>query len=537
MNPLLQKDVLIILRMRRIAAIQIAFIAVLAGLVLYSWPPGGLLTLSAGKSDDLLLAIMLGQMGVLLFTIPGVAGVSLTVEFEANTFEMLYASRMTALQIATGKILAAVAFPALLLVSGLPFVALLAFRGSLNFHDLGWAYLLLVLTAFLVAIVSMTISSVCRKSGTALVLSYLLILTGCLGVLVPAAILLAGAPGSDATLLHDLRVISPVAAMLSLLRPNMAGDFAGVVSGNTPSHLLFVPAAAVIGLIGLVIVVFRLRHPPAENNPYTGVDKRAVVAVGSRNPLYVKEKRTNPLLGGPWMMRTFYGLVALSLLLALMGLNGGAEQPDLLRYVFTVLVALQLGGIAVVIPSLTAPMISSELEADTFEMVRQSRVTAGEFFRGKLLAALGPALLPTIALLPAYGILLVVNPGYLWYTLAVLPILLAATVLCAIIGLVCSAYATATARASTTAYLVVIAVFALPALPWYAQSAGLLDSPVWVARVSAISPLVAALGVVPAAASGAVTTSPGPHLIFVGGIVIVLLIVARYRIGNLLQRG
>ena len=79
------------------------------------------------------------------------------------------------------------------------------------------------------------------------------------------------------------------------------------------------------------------------------------------------------------MIRIFYGMFVLSLLLSLMSLSAGAEHADLLRYVFQVLVSFQLVGIAAVTPSLTTPAISGEIEANTFESLRLHAWAAARF--------------------------------------------------------------------------------------------------------------------------------------------------------------
>ena len=85
------------------------------------------------------------------------------------------------------------------------------------------------------------------------------------------------------------------------------------------------------------------------------------------------------------MIRIFYACLLLSLGLAAMSLYGGVEQGDLLRYVAQVVVALQIGMIALVAPSLTSAAVSSEIENGTWELLRLTPRGGGEIFVGKLL--------------------------------------------------------------------------------------------------------------------------------------------------------
>src|SRR5688572_12888053 len=204
-------------------------------LVITTWPQGGVMggtlgmegqtaSSTRGAQDQLLLGLVVGQIVLLVLFVPGIASVSLSGEREANTLEMLYASRLSPAQIIFGKVLSAIGFPVMLLIFGLPFVALLNFRGEVDHRTLAWAYLILVVSATLLAMVSLTISALCKQSATSLVISYVLVLVLCGGVLVPAAIMLQGQAGANAKVLRYLQSASPVAAAMSLIRPH-EGNF------------------------------------------------------------------------------------------------------------------------------------------------------------------------------------------------------------------------------------------------------------------------------------------------------------------------
>src|SRR5438045_1723972 len=159
MNPVLQKDLLGLLRLKRVAAVQALFVAVLAVMVLGSWPQGGVVEGSAQlgvqnvvrASDRFLLGLTLGQIVLLVLFVPGVAAVAVSGEREQNTLEMLYASRLKPGQIIAGKVAVAIGYPLLLLMLAMPFVALLNWRGDVRGGDLLWAYIILVTTAVFLA--------------------------------------------------------------------------------------------------------------------------------------------------------------------------------------------------------------------------------------------------------------------------------------------------------------------------------------------------------------------------------------------------
>lgn len=567
MNPVFRKDILGLLRLRRVAAIQIFFIAVLALLLISTWPQGGVMggtvgiagqeaaaAASAGAQDQLLFGLIVGQIVLLVLFVPGIAAVSLSGEREANTLEMLYASRLSASQIIFGKILSAIGYPVLLLISGLPFVALLNFRGEVDPMTLSWSYLVLVVTAIFLAMVSLTISAICRQSATALVISYVLVLALCGGVLVPAAIMLEGQAGIYAKVLHYLQSVSPVAAAISLIRPQ-TGSFSGQTHGLSPSWEIFLPAAAAATLLSFLILILRLHKPPttpeAFGAPTGGSDaerslgrkimflidpKKKRRPIGSLNPLLSKERRTNNLRSGQWMIRIFYGALFLSLGLAVMSLYGGAEHPDLLGYVATVLVAFEVAVVALVSPSLTSSSVSTELEYGTFETLRLTPLTGGQIFWGKFIPSFLPALLPLLALLPGYSAICFIDLAYIAVLWHLLPVLVMAVAFCLTLGLMCSCFTSNTARATVTSYLITAAIFVLPLFAWWA--AGEQINAKLAYQLCLPSPLVMALNLLPTPAASREIANMWPqHMILMAGLCVVMLIISRVRLGMLLRQG
>jgi ABC-type transport system involved in multi-copper enzyme maturation permease subunit len=214
--------------------------------------------------------------------------------------------------------------------------------------------------------------------------------------------------------------------------------------------------------------------------------------------------------------------------------GGQTEHSDLLRYVAAVLVAFQVGLIALIAPSLTSPAISSEIEGGTFEMLRLTPLRSGELFWGKLGPALLPALLPIVALLPAYGAVCFVDDRYIRAVRFLLPVFLLSVMLCCTTGLMCSAYLTNTARATVTNYLIICGIVVLPMLAWLV--AGSQIQPRLAAWLALPSPLVMALNLLPDGSAEVMRLWP-EHLIVVSALCLLMLLCARVRINVLLRKG
>lgn len=562
MNPVLRKDILGLLRLKRVAVIQICFVAVLALVVLGTWPQGGVVggtvAIAAGSAhgsvaDSLMMSLVLGQLVLLVLLVPGIAAVAITSEREAGTLEMLYATRLSAMQIVTGKIGLAIAYPLLLLISGLPFVALMAWRGELRADQLALSYGVLTLAALYMTILSLGISAMCQQGATALVVAYLVILVTCGGVLVPGAIMLDGATGELAAVLHYIRGLSPIAAALSVLKPRL-NDFGGADRGMMPLWQVFLPIASVLSLVSLVFVAAKMRKAPSRMEgfgaPKSGTDakrswfRRLMFLIdpaaqrkplGRGNPVIGKERRASNMRSGSWMIRIFYVSLFLSLALAVMALYGGTEHSDLMHYVVQVLIALQIALVTLVVPSLSTGSISGEMENDTFELLRLTPLSAGRIFWGKLVPSFVPAILPMIALLPAYAALTFIDPKYLAYLMQIGPVVLLAVLTMCILGLACSAFAVNSARATVAAYLIASVLVVGPMLVWWAGEAQLLSmaSAKWAAM---ISPMVMSMNLLPNSRLEIAALRPY-HLATMGGLCLVLLLAARARLASLLRHG
>jgi ABC-type transport system involved in multi-copper enzyme maturation permease subunit len=574
MNPVLQKDLLGLLRLKRVAAIHLVFIGVLSALVLATWPQQGIVAVAAQGRDALLLGLVVGQLMLLVLIVPGVAAVSIVGEREANTLEMLYASRLSAAQIIVGKVLSSLGVPLLLLATGLPFAALLGYRGELDAGKLALCYGVLLAGAVLLSIGSLTISAVCTQTASALVVSYVTTLIVCGGLLVPAMIMLKSQSGLPAQATHYARALSPVAAALSILRPDVdelggrepiaAASEPAAAAGDDeqPTRLLpawkvFFPLAGVVIAACFGTLVSRLSRAPtaAEGFADPAAAARSPAAARARmlllaridtqkprgpmsavNPLLSKEARTSQLRSGRWMFRTFYAALALSLLLAVMALYGGVDHPDLLAYVARVIVALQAALIALVVPSLTSAAISAEVETGTFEMLRLTPMRSGAIFWGKFLPALPPALLPIAALIPAFGTIAFIDAGYIPFFGRLAIVIVTSVATCATVGLTCSAFAGSTPRATVVSYLLVASLFALPLLAWWAGSAHL--SPEVTRWLAMPSPLVIGLNLLPGdAASPLIGELWQVHVITMLALCGVLLIASRLRLTHLLRHG
>jgi ABC-type transport system involved in multi-copper enzyme maturation permease subunit len=541
-NPIARKDLLSLLRLRSVLCAHLAYLAVLGVILIASWPQEGLLTLAQRGRNDVHLYLMLAQVALLVLIVPACTGTSIAREREQNTLEMLQASRLRIHEFILGKLASSLAYPLMLLLAGMPLLAMLCFRGDLDPWQFAVAFAMVLVTAVVLAQICLAVSACCSSTSTALVVSYLIVLFVAFGVLVPAAILLQSQSGEFAVALQYLRGISPIAAVLSLLRPQ-PGDFDGSVHSLPTSWILFLVSSGVAIIVSNLILCVRLaRREPTQAKPprertrlfrlfSIGFRSSAPKPMNSWNPLFTKERRVDVLRSGAWMMRTFYTGLTLSLLLALMSLYGGSEYSDLLGYTAQVITCLQLGLIGLLTPSLTSGAISSEVECGTIELLKLTPLTPGKHFSGKLIPALPTAVLPVIAMLPAFAAVAYVNPAYLISITRICVISLLAVLMCCGVALACSAWIFETSRATTVSYLLIAAIFVLPIFAWIA-SGSVIDPPL-ARQLAAISPLVVAINVLPQG-DASIAAIREVHLIWMIGVFVLAMLLARVGLQRLL---
>ena len=140
--------------------------------------------------------------------------------------------------------------------------------------------------------------------------SYLVVIVVCGGVMVPAAIMLDSFGGQTASILHDARALSPIAAVLSLLRARGLGRFRGEDFRTIHRRIRFFRGGGfMVVVVCLMILVVQLRRPPAgirANERRKTVQNRGLQPMGLLNPhLDQGNGRTNHLSSGRWMVRIF----------------------------------------------------------------------------------------------------------------------------------------------------------------------------------------------------------------------------------------
>ncbi|HWI63495.1 MAG TPA: ABC transporter permease subunit [Symbiobacteriaceae bacterium] len=117
---------------------------------------------------------MLGvvQFGLLVFSAPGLTAGAIAGEREKQTLDLLLITRLTPLQVVSGKLWAAVAYTLLLMFASLPVYSLLFLMGGISLSHLAQTTVVYIVTVFLLGGVGLWFSAIFRRTQAAVIASY-----------------------------------------------------------------------------------------------------------------------------------------------------------------------------------------------------------------------------------------------------------------------------------------------------------------------------------------------------------------------------
>jgi len=483
-NPVLSRELLVNLRSPRAFVLQF-FYAVLLGCVVYFYWPVGADALGAGSASRarrIFELFFLGQFFLVALVAPTFAAGSLTGEKERKTYEMLLASPLKPSTILVGKLLSSLTYLVLLILSSLPMMILNFLLGGILLSEVARVYVVLILAAGTFGLLSVAASSYFRRTSSALVVSYLIIL--------PLAVGCVALSRTDNDVIRDfvsIAVLPPwclvtwsaVALVVNrrLLHPPDSGSGGEVVVDE---------AEEMKYAIG--VVIDRDLFPDKLFAPA----KRLDLMPDGTNPVLDKELRSEIFSQGTLMLRV---VIQVSMLLSIPLMAGllflrSDKAPYYVAYVvtFNMLVG----------PVFSSGSITQERERQTLALLLTTLLRPGRIVVAKLMAALRVStvltLLLTEQLLLAYALLPELR--YRAWTLGVFFLIILTTCLAtSTVGLLCSALSRRTTVAMVTTYLSLLILFVGPVgLGWYLQGIRSVSEES-LAALTVTSPFSAALSV------------------------------------------
>src|SRR4029453_5181836 len=143
--------------------------------------------------------LFLGQFFLGALKEPTFAAGSITGEKERKTYELLLASPLLPGTILVGKLLSSLTYLVILIISSLPLMILCYLLGGLLLSEITRSYRVLILAAGTFGLLSIACSSFFRRTSSALVVSYLVIL--------PLAVACVALTRTDDSMIRDSAIL------------------------------------------------------------------------------------------------------------------------------------------------------------------------------------------------------------------------------------------------------------------------------------------------------------------------------------------
>ena len=387
-NPVLQREMLINLRMKRAFITLAAFILLLGAMVYAAWPAyEDVDMINPVASKRLVDLFFLGQYILTSLMAPTFAAGAITGEKERKSYEMLLASPLRPTAIVVGKLLSSLAHLGLLIFSSLPIVMLCLPLGGVNFYEVLAVYLSIILVTTTFGLISLWCSSFFSRTASSLVVSYLIILPLALVGLLMWNALEGGAVAGVRLLIAA--VLLPVICGLA---------WVGLIT-TISARLLHPPDVGSEGkevideereqdkAVGLVIrrdqFPDKLFAPP----------KRTGLLPDGANPVYDKEMRSEIFSQGTLMLRV---VIQVSMFLAIPIMAWCLYlRPELAAWYvgYVILFNLMVG------PVFSAGSVTSERERETLDLLLTTLITPLQILVGKLISGLRVSSVLTMFLL------------------------------------------------------------------------------------------------------------------------------------------
>ena len=485
-NPVLQRELLVNLRMPRAFVLLFVYQALLAAVVYFAWPKDSVrldLTDSDQSMGELVNLVFLGQYILASLMAPSFAAGAVSGEKERKTFEMLLASPIQPESIVLGKLVAALTHLGILIFSSLPIVMLCLPLGGVSVYEVVAAYLALISCVIMFGMISVACGNYFPRTSSSLVVSYLLILP-----LALVAVLFWGSLSDYGETRFNLAitVIPGIAAAVTILL------FYRVSASMLYPRDMGSEGKEVIDLeqesqqaIGLVIQ--RDRFPDKLFSPPI----RKTLMPDGTNPVYDKEMRSEIFGQGTLMLRLAIQ-ISMFLAMPMMGCFLYVYRQQAPWYIcYVVLFNILIG------PVFSAGSVTSERERQTLDLLLTTIITPWEILWGKLLSGLRvSSVLTSFLLFPL--VLAVIMVTEYWSnlpTIAAYLIIFALTCLTtAMVALFCSTVLHKTSTSLIATYSIILALYLAPVAVNYFAQEYFPDSPAApVASVAtAASPFAAA---------------------------------------------
>ncbi len=506
---LVRRELVSLLRQRRMVLMQCVLAIAFALLVIIRWPTEPRISLSGTRAEEVFRLLSYGLLTALLLLLPVFPATSIVRERNSGTLALLLNTPLGPIRIFFGKLLAVLGVAGIILSLSLPAAAACYAMSGVS-EQLGKVYLLLSLIALQYAALGLLVSTYATSTDGAVRWTYGCVLLSSVLLLGPHQFL-HGMGGTLGEIANWLRCVSPFAALMALLG---AGDVAGAgIVDTTPIALRCMGISLALTFLYSIWTISRLNHSifdvsrdagriSDEQNLGIRLARRILFVVDPQrrsrpigplvNPVMVKEFRCRRFGRLHWLLR----LVAICALLSL-GLTYSTVTGTVNWGVETIggiMVVMQVALIVLITPALAAGLISTERESGGWPLLQTTPMSPLRIIWGKLLSVILTLLIVLCATLPGYLVMVYIEPGMRFEVQRVVVCLLATAGFAMMLSAAIGSLFQRTAPATASAYAALLLICGAPLLVWVGRDAPFGHDTV--ERVLLINPIAAAFSVI-----------------------------------------
>ncbi len=418
-NPILMREFNRGARSWKILSMVFAALAALSFILYALWPRSGVF--SDANSNELFTMLLGVELSFMILLTAGFTASAVTSERERGSFVMLQTSLLSPGDIMTGKLLGTLGMPFVMFIITVPVTGVCALSGGISAATLGKALAIVALSTVIYGIMGLAISSMCRKTYVAILVTYL------------SMAVLAGATWLPSVLFKSellrpwflrLRALSPYEALFAL---QFSENYESGIVGASAASVFWIFSGSMLfmGVIFFLIFARFIFSPPSFRHsmtvskyedgrtmikrklgwPFYLIDplKRKKPIGDRRNPVFVAELRSK-IFGNPRFIARALCVcicISLGLLVAVLG-QVGETDLDKIR---AVAIIFQIGLVALLAPTVSSGSITDERVSDTLLQLRLSPVSSFSVVMGKMKAALVYVVIFLLSSLPVLIIL------------------------------------------------------------------------------------------------------------------------------------
>lgn len=510
-NPLVQRELVTVLRQRRILLLQCGMVAVFALLIIVRWPTEARIALSGSRAQEVFRLFTYGLLAALLLILPVFPATSIVRERNSGTLALLLNTPLGPWRIYWGKLIGVLGLAGLFLALSLPAAGACYALGGISLHgDLLAVYVILALVAAEYSALGLLVSTYATTPDAAVRWTYGLVLLSSVLSLGPHFFRLGG-ESMLAELAEWLRCISPFAALMSLEGAADVGSAGLVSSANVPGRFIVI-STALTGLYALW-TISRLNHSifdrsrdagQISDDQGTGVrvmrrlffvvdpQRRSKAIAPYLNPVMVKEFRCRRFGRLHWLLRLVAVCAVMSLGLTFATVTGTLDWG--VDTIGAIMVVMQVALLVLITPSLAAGLISTERETGGWPLLQMTTMSAVRIVWGKLLSVILTLAIVLCATLPGYIVMVFIEPGLKLQVERVVVCMMATALFAMLLSAAVGSLFQRTAAAMAASYAVLLAVCGAPLLVWLGRDAPFGHDTVETALK--INPIATALSVI-----------------------------------------